>query len=83
MARSIALSIGLRCGESDIRRTTITREQVELVYPFFRCHHWMGLNNSISIRYGHFHDSLVTLQLVREAVSLPIAWKNTGAFESR
>lgn len=82
MALSIASSIGLSGGESDIRRT-ITREQVELVYPFFRCHHWMGLNNSISIRYGHFTTPLVTLQLVREAVSLPIAWKNTGAFESR
>lgn len=81
LARSIARSVGLP-EACDPEREAMTREQVELVYPFFRCHHWMGLNNSLSIRYGHFSTPLVDLELVRRAVVLPMAWKNAGAFES-
>ncbi len=82
LAASIARAVGLRDVEEP-RRQALTREQVELVYPFFRCHHWMGLNNSLSIRYGAFATPLVDLVLVRQAVTLPLAWKNAGAFESR
>jgi len=82
MAESIARAVGLAASD-DPARQRMTREQVELVYPFFRCHHWMGVNNSLSIRYGHFATPLVDLQLVRQAVALPLAWKSAGAFESR
>lgn len=82
LAASIARAVGLPAAE-DPARQWMTREQVELVYPFFRCHHWMGLNNSLSIRYGHFATPLVDLSLVRQAALLPMAWKNAGAFESR
>ncbi|HRO60521.1 MAG TPA: hypothetical protein PK177_15375, partial [Burkholderiaceae bacterium] len=82
LARSIARSAGLPDVDeaADLR---LTREQVELVYPFFRCHHWMGLNNSLSVRYGYFATPLVDLTLVRQAAALPLAWKQAGRFESR
>lgn len=82
LAASIARSVGLP-DVDEPRRQPLTREQVELVYPLFRCHHWMGLNNSLSIRYGAFATPLVDLVLVRQAVTLPLAWKNAGMFESR
>lgn len=81
LARSIARCVGLPDDEIAPRRA-MTREQVELVYPFFRCHHWMGLNNSLSVRYGAFGTPLVDLELVRRAVGVPLKWKNAGAFES-
>jgi len=82
LARSIARCVGIPDDEDSPQRA-MTRAQVELVYPFFRCHHWMGLNNSLSIRYGYFATPLVDLELVRQAVALPLEWKNAGAFESR
>jgi len=82
LAASIARAVDLPDADHP-ERQRMTRAQVELVYPFFRCHHWMGVNNSLSIRYGYFATPLVDLSLVRQAASLPLAWKNAGAFESR
>lgn len=31
----------------------LTRAQVELLYPLFRCHYWMGTQNSVSVRHGY------------------------------
>jgi len=59
------------------------REQIELIYPLFRCHHWMGLNNSIALRCGYFATPLIDLTLLRDASMLPLVWKNAGLFESR
>jgi len=53
------------------------------VYPFFPLPPLDGAQQQHLHSLRPFHDSLVTLQLVREAGSLPIAWKNTGRFESR
>lgn len=61
----------------------LTRSQVELVYPFFRCHYWMGANNSVAVRHGYYATPLVDLELVRLAQRLPLRWKNAGAFQSR
>ncbi len=82
LAASIARAVDLPDADHP-ERQRMTRAQVELVYPFFRCHHWMGVNNSLSIRYGYFATPLVDLSLVRQAASLPLAWKNAGALESR
>lgn len=81
LAKSILRSVGSSDDES-VLRATMSRARVELVYPFFRCHHWMGLNNGIAIRCGYFSTPLVDLELVRLAAMLPLAWKNAGAFES-
>ncbi|MFO1300375.1 MAG: hypothetical protein U1F17_08335 [Burkholderiaceae bacterium] len=80
MIASIGRSVGLGGGEIG---NLFAREQTELVYPLFRCHHWMGLNNSIALRHGQFATPLVDLQTVRAACMLPLAWKNAGLFESR
>lgn len=80
MAASIGRALGLDGSEVG---SLLAREQVELVYPLFRCHHWMGLNNSIALRHGQFATPLVDLQTVRAACMLPLAWKNAGLFESR
>lgn len=83
LAESIAVSLGLPAEAGQGGSAPLDREQVELVYPFFRCHHWMGLNNSVALRYGHFATPLVDLRTVRAAAALPLAWKNAGLFESR
>jgi asparagine synthase (glutamine-hydrolysing) len=83
---SLAVSIdnaisaaGLR---SPPRAGYYSREQIELVYPLFRCHNWMGVNNAVAIRYGYFTTPLVDLTLVRDSCLLPLAWKNAGRFEA-
>jgi len=80
MAASIVRSVGRSDDEVD---HLLSREQVELAYPLFRCHHWMGLNNSIALRQGHFATPLVDLPLLRAACMLPLAWKNAGRLEAR
>ena len=80
---SIARSLGLPVEAGEGADAVLSRAQVELVYPLFRCHHWMGLNNSVALRHGHFATPLVDLQTVRAAAALPLAWKNAGLFESR
>lgn len=64
-------------------RQRLGRQQVELLYPLFRCHHWMGVNNSVGVRHGHYATPLVDLKTVRLAFALPLAWKNAGRLESR
>lgn len=60
----------------------LRRGQVELLYPLFRCHHWMSVNNSVSTRHGYYATPLVDLTAVRLAWQLPMAWKNAGRLES-
>lgn len=61
----------------------VTRRQIELLYPLFRCHFWMGVNNSVGVRHGYYATPLVDLGLVRMAKQLPLRWKNAGVFQSR
>ena len=60
----------------------LDRRQVELVYPLFRCHYWMSVNNSVAVRHGYYTTPLVDLQSVRIACSVPLKWKNAGRLES-
>ena len=80
LAASIESMLGLE--PSTVRRG-LGREQVELIYPLFRCHHWMGVNNSAAVRHGHYVTPLVDRDTVRFACRLPLAWKNAGRLESR
>ncbi|GAA0252424.1 asparagine synthase [Rhodanobacter caeni] len=61
----------------------LTRRQVELLYPFFRCHFWMGLNNSVGVRHGYYATPLVDLEAVSMALRVPLRWKNAGILQSR
>lgn len=79
LAASMLEALGLH----GVERTRLTRPQVELLYPLFRCHYWMGANNSVAVRHGYFMTPLVDPYLVCLAHRLPLSWKNAGAFESR
>lgn len=80
LACSMERSLGLN-GRTG--RSLLTREQVELLYPLFRCHHWMAVNNSVSVRHGCYTTPLVDFNMVRLACRIPLVWKNAGALESR
>jgi len=80
LAVSIRRSLGFsRPSENE----ELAREQVEMVYSQFRCHYWMGVNNSVSLRQGYFATPLIDLYTVQAACALPLAWKDAGRFESR
>ena len=79
LVSSIGGSLGL---DSHAARRRLRREQVELIYPLFRCHHWMSVNNSVATRHGYYATPLVDLNTVRLAWQLPMAWKDAGKLES-
>ncbi len=64
-------------------RRPLQRDRIELAYPWFRCHHWMAVNNSTAIRHGHFVTPLVDPIATALAWRLPLAWKHAGRLESR
>lgn len=70
-------------GVSALGGERLSRAQVELLYPLFRCHYWMGVNNSVAVRHGYYATPLVDLKTVRMALRLPLRWKNAGSFQSR
>lgn len=75
MAAGIATAVG---GES--RR--LDRRRVEAVYPLYRVRFWTSRTNSIVARYGRYYTPLVDPVLVAQALRVPLAWKQFGAFES-
>lgn len=79
MVASIERSLGLDAARSDRR---LTRGEVELLYPLFRCHYWMGLNNSVATRHGYYMTPLIDLNTIRLTWDLPLGWKNAGWLES-
>jgi asparagine synthase (glutamine-hydrolysing) len=79
LATSICDIAGISGGDGE----RLTRKQVELLYPLFRCHFWMGLNNSVGVRHGYYATPLVDLESVRMALRVPLRWKNAGTLQSR
>lgn len=61
----------------------LTRAQVELLYPLFRCHHSMSVNNSAMARHGNYVTPLIDIWLTRLTHGLPLAWKGAGALQAR
>lgn len=82
-AARLAASIRDSVGVSGAGSKRLTRAQIELLYPLFRCHYWMGANNSVSVRHGYYATPLVDRESVRLAQRLPLRWKNAGALQSR
>ena len=74
--------IGSMADAIDFRGNYPTRIDNELVYALFRCGWWMNRNSSIASRLGPFMTPLMTASLVSKASVLPLAWKNSGRFES-
>ncbi|MFK7964988.1 MAG: hypothetical protein AB8C46_13580 [Burkholderiaceae bacterium] len=61
----------------------LSRTEVEAVYPLFRVRDWTSRTNSIVARYGRYYTPLVDPILVRQALALPMHWKNFGRFEGQ
>jgi hypothetical protein len=61
----------------------LSRAQVELFYPLFRCRYWMGRNNAVNSRFGSALTPFIDDALIRQTVSVPLTYKNFGQFEAR
>lgn len=66
-----------------IERNRLRRVEIELLYPLFRCRYWMGRNNAVNNRLGYALTPFIDYSIVRDAVKLPIKYKNFGTFEAR
>jgi hypothetical protein len=60
----------------------LTRQQVEMLYPFFRLRYWMGMNNSHNAQFAYSLTPFSESHLVYQSFGLPLAWKNEGRFEA-
>ena len=60
----------------------MTRADVEMAYPVFRCGFWMGRNNALNNRLGWTMTPFIDHELVQLAVRVPLALKNHGHFEA-
>ncbi len=80
LASSIERTLG---GGNSANGRMLQRTQIELVYPLFRCHYWMAVNNSVAVRHGYYTTPLVDLKAIQLAGRLPLAWKNAGRLESQ
>jgi asparagine synthase (glutamine-hydrolysing) len=63
-------------------RSVLEREEIELLYVIFRCRYWMGKNNSINNRFGWTLTPFINYKVVKDAVSIPLAYKNHGRLEA-
>ncbi len=66
-----------------VRGSRLERNQVEFIYPAFRCRFWMGRNTSINNRFGWALTPFVDHNIVRPAMAIPLGYKNHGRFEAR
>lgn len=80
LAASMECTLGMDVGQHG---HSLTRWQVELLYPLFRCHHWMAVNNSVAVRHGYYSTPLVDINTVALTWRLPLHWKDAGRLESR
>lgn len=60
----------------------LDREQVECLYPYFRCRAWFGQDNGINGRYGYSVLPFFDAAIVDQALRIPPHYKNFGNFES-
>jgi len=60
----------------------LSRREVELLYPAFRCRFWTGRNTSVNNRFGWALTPFIERLMVASAIDVPIAFKNHGRFEA-
>ena len=63
-------------------REPLARPLVEWLYHNFRCRAWDGKANSINNTYGYVALPFLERRVTEHASSIPIAWKNHGAYEA-
>lgn len=61
---------------------TLTRTQIELAYPLFRCRFWTGHNTAVNNRIGPAVTPFVEPTVVAAAIEVPLAMKNHGRLEA-
>jgi len=61
---------------------SLSRRQVEALYPYFRCRSWFGRENSVNSRYGYSVLPFFDYQTVHEALQIPVGYKKFGDFEA-
>ena len=61
---------------------TVSRREVELVYPAFRCRYWTGRNTSVNNAFGYALTPFIESALVAAASAVPIRFKDHGRFEA-
>jgi len=60
----------------------LSRAEIELAYPFYRCRFWTGRNTSVNLRFGHSLTPFLELDLILRAAEVPLRYKNYGALEA-
>lgn len=61
---------------------TLARDEVERLYPAFRCRYWTGRNTSVNNQFGNALTPFIEHGIVDAAADVPIRFKNHGRFEA-
>lgn len=61
---------------------TMTRTEVEALYPFFRVRYWTGRDVGLNQRFGPLLFPFLESEVFEGTQALPIGWKNHGRLES-
>ncbi len=63
-------------------KDSLSRKQIEMLYPFLRLKYWMGMNNSINNQFGYAITPYVEPEFVYKSFNIPLKYKNLGLFQS-
>lgn len=67
---------------NSIQQSVISRQNMEIIFPFFYQKYWMGQINSLANQFSYyltpFSDHIIALQ----SVEIPVKYKNKGYFEA-
>jgi asparagine synthase (glutamine-hydrolysing) len=77
--RQLELKLEILTGE---RFASFPRPMVEWLYHNFRCRAWDGRVNTINSAFGYTALPFLERPLTEHASTIPIAWKNHGAYEA-
>ena len=62
---------------------SLSRDQVEYLYPYFRCRYWMGRNNSVNNRLGLAATPFIEHAVISSALQVPLRHKTLGPLQAR
>ena len=65
-----------------LQNDQLSRQQVESLYPYFRCRSWFGRENSINSRWGASVLPFFDFAIVQKALRIPVQFKHYGNFEA-
>lgn len=60
----------------------LSRTEVEFIYPGFRGRFWTGRNTTLNTHFGPALTPFFEMNVVRQALRVPLAYKNHGMFEA-